>query len=83
MYQPNPTDFELNLDAQKFTPEKVEIERATAQADEAFDNLLLVVGNTDSEYVPAVDLFEMKSLLLKAGFATSWPIAEVIKANQY
>lgn len=82
MYQPNPTDFELNLDTQKFSPEKVEIERATAQADEAFDNLLLAVGNTDSEYVPAVDLFEMKSLLLKAGFATSWPIAQVIKANQ-
>ena len=61
--------------------EQSEIEKYTFLAEATFDDLRQKATKSASEYVNAVDLFEWKYLLKKAGFGVSLTMATIVFAQ--
>lgn len=80
--QPDPIHFELYTDGLILDPKEVAIEKASAEADSAFETLMTTLKCSKSNFVSAVQLFEVKFLLSKAGYSTSWPLSAIIAAHR-
>lgn len=77
---PNLIDFETKTLEEIHNQTAVDVEKATIAADMAYDNLLKKVLLSKSRYVNPVELFEMKSLMKKAGYCPAWPISTIANA---
>ncbi|MEZ8733644.1 hypothetical protein [Vibrio sp. 10N.239.312.D08] len=80
--QPNHQLIDLMTFEQMTSFEQSEIEKYTFLAETAFDDLRQKAEKSASEYVNAVDLFELKYLLKKAGFGVSLPMATIAFAQR-
>jgi hypothetical protein len=81
MFNSKITDFETKTLTEIHCQTVVDAQKATIAAESAYEDLLEKVSLSDSGYVNPVELFEMKSLMSKAGYCPAWPIATIANAT--